>query len=497
MLISRVRFAGSPELHDVLIEDGVVAEITPTGASTAAAQNSAAARGVEETIDADGAVLLPGLRDGHVHLTQWAIARRRVDVSAATSAAAVVDIMAAAQAARDASERSELLTGFGFRDALWDEVPAAAHWEAALPGVPVAVVSQDLHTIWLSPSALERVGRTGHPTGLLKEDDCFRAVAALPQPSAQLLDAWALEALAAAAARGVTRVLDFEFADTHLDWTRRAALAPDGLPVRVEAAIFRPLLDAALAAGRRTGDPLPGTDGLVTVGPCKVLIDGSLNSRTALCHDPYPGTTDHGLLTQDIEELSTTIRIAAAQGISFAVHAIGDRANTLALDSFQRAGVGGRIEHAQLVDAGDLHRFAALGVSASVQPAHAVEDRDVADLQWAGRTAGAFAYRALLDAGAVLELGSDAPVSALDPWRAIGTAVTRTDPGRVAWHGEQALTPAEAIEASTAGRLRPEVGDVGDVILVAEDPLTLEPAQLETMPVLLTCLGGRITHRAM
>lgn len=117
-------------------------------------------------------------------------------------------------------------------------------------------------------------------------------------------------------------------------------------------------------------------------------------------------------------------------------------------------------------------------------------------MQWAGRTADAFAYRALVDAGAVLELGSDAPVSALDPWRAISAAVTRTDVGRPAWHGEQALTAAQALAASTGGRLRPEVGDVGDVVLVTHDPLAIDPAGLASMQVVLTCVGGRITHRA-
>ncbi|MEJ7650032.1 MAG: amidohydrolase family protein [Nakamurella sp.] len=495
MLIRRVRFAGSPEVHDVRIEGGVIVAIDPAEVAGVSAGSTGAGDDIA-LVEGDGGVLVPGLHDGHVHLTQWAIARRRVDLSATTSAADVVAVMTAAQAARPAEERAELLSGFGFRDALWSEIPAAAHWDAALPGVPVAAISQDLHSIWLSPSALDLVGFAGHPTGLLKEDDCFRAVASLPQPSQRTLDGWALEALHAAAARGVTRIRDFEFVDTHHEWTRRAALAPEGLPVRVEAAIFRPLLEDALAAGQRTGDPLPGTDGLVTVGPCKVLIDGSLNSRTALCHDAYPGTTDHGMLTQDVAELTATIRIAAAQGISFAVHAIGDRANTLALDCFQQAGVGGRIEHAQLVEPADRGRFAALGVTAGVQPAHAVEDRDVADVQWAGRTADAFAYRALVDAGAVLELGSDAPVSALDPWRAISAAVTRTDAGRPAWHGEQALTAAQALAASTGGRLRPEVGDVGDVVLVTHDPLAIDPAGLASMQVVLTCVGGRITHRA-
>lgn len=491
MLISKIRLAGADGVFDVRIEGGVIAAIEPNEAAASRQPGGDS----DDDIDGAGAVLLPGLRDGHVHLTQWAVARRRVDVSGAGSAAEVVEVMVAAQHGRPVADRSQLLSGFGFRDGLWNQAPTAGMLDAALPGVPVAVISQDLHSLWLSGAALALAGLSDHPTGLLKEEDCFQTLAALPQPTTEQLDTWALQALTAAAARGVTRILDFEFTDTLQVWTRRASLMPGGLPVRVEAAIFRPLLEDALRAGRRTGDELEGTAGLVTVGPCKVLIDGSLNSRTALCHDPYPGTTDYGVLTQDVEELTASIRIAAAQGISFAVHAIGDRANTLALDCFQHAGAGGRIEHAQLVEPRDRPRFAELGISASVQPTHAVEDRDVADVHWAGRTGDSFAYRSLLDAGTVLELGSDAPVAALDPWRTIASAVNRTDPGREAWHAEQALTPEQALAASTGGRRRPLVGDPADLVLVADDPLTMDTRLLATMDVLMTWVGGRVTHR--
>jgi predicted amidohydrolase YtcJ len=286
--------------------------------------------------------------------------------------------------------------------------------------------------------------------------------------------------------------------DTVETWTRRSAGAADGLPLRVEAAIFRPLLEQVLAAGGRSGDVVGQTGGLVTLGPCKVLIDGSLNSRTAFCHDPYPGMSGddaHGLLTQDPDELAATIADAAGHGVGFAVHAIGDRANALALDCFQRAGVLGRIEHAQLVDDADLPRFGRLGVIASVQPSHAVEDRDVADTHWAKRLSGAFAYRSLLDAGAVLELGSDAPVSVLDPWRTIRSAVTRTDGGRPAWHPEQSLTLAEALAGSTGGRLGLAVGDPADLVLLDRDPAGVDASELDDIRVLATVVAGRVVHR--
>ncbi len=467
---------------DLLLEGGQITEVGPSGTLSG-----------DEILDGDGVVVLPGLRDRHVHLTQWAIARRRVDVSGARSASAAAEVLAGAD-----RPDGGLVSGFGFRDGLWPDAPHRDLLERALPGVPVAVVSQDLHSLWLSPAALKLVGAADHPSGLLREEPAFRAIAALPQPDVEVLDRWALEAVTSAAARGVTGILDFEFVDTAETWARRAAAADDGLPLRVEAAIFSELLEAAISAGIRTGDPVEGTNGLVTVGPCKVLIDGSLNSRTAYCHDPYPGITGddaRGLLTQDPEALSANISRAARHGIRYAVHAIGDRANTLALDCFEKAGVGGRIEHAQLVDADDLPRFARLGVIASVQPSHAVEDRDVADTHWADRIDKAFPYRALADAGATLEMGSDAPVSRLDPWHTIRSAVTRTDDDRPAWHPEQSMTVAEALAASTGGLLHPAVGDPADLILVDGDPADLDPAGLDDIQVLATLVAGRVVHR--
>ncbi len=133
---------------------------------------------------------------------------------------------------------------------------------------------------------------------------------------------------------------------------------------------------------------------------------------------------------------------------------------------------------------------------ASVQPGHAVEDRDVADLHWAGRTSEAFPYAALLAAGATLEFGSDAPVSRLDPWHAIASAITRTEGDRPPWHGEQSVSFEQALAASTGGRLRVRVGDAADLVLVRGDPAELNPSELREIEVLATVVDGRVTFQA-
>jgi predicted amidohydrolase YtcJ len=182
-------------------------------------------------------------------------------------------------------------------------------------------------------------------------------------------------------------------------------------------------------------------------------------------------------------------------GLEPAVHAIGDHANSIALAAFERVGCPGRIEHAQLVRPDDAHRFARPGLVTSVQPQHAVADRDVADRHWSGRTAWAFPYAQLLDAGARLELGSDAPVAEPDPWQAIADAVARTDDDRPPWHPEQAIPLSAALLAASGGRRRVSVGDRADVVVAAEDPANLTPRDLRDMPVLATLQGGRFTFR--
>ncbi len=477
LLITDVRHGLGGPVTDVLVLDGRVAAVGPAGPVPAGT----------EVVHGGGGTLLPGLRDRHVHMNQWAIGQQRVDLAGAPSAAAAAAVVGRLARRDDA----QVLWGRNFRDGLWPDVPHRALLDAAAPGRAVALVSNDLHCVWLSSAALTLIG-VEHPTGLLQEQESFDALRRLPQPDPATVDGWVRAAAQQAAARGVTEILDFEFLDTRAAWQRRAAAGP--LPLRVTAAIYRPLLASVLADGAREGDIVSGTEGLVTIGPCKVLIDGSLNTRTAYCTAPYPDG-GRGMLTEDLGVLAAEMRTAAAQGVSFAVHAIGDAANRLALDCFAAAGCGGRIEHAQLVEHVDAPRFAALGVIASVQPGHAPEDRDVTDVHWHDRSARAFAYRTLADAGAVLEFGSDAPVSRLDPWFAIAAAVHRTVDGRVPWHPEQQLTLAEAIAASTGGGVAPQPGAVADLVLTGADPLSVDRAGLATMPVLLTTVGGRITHR--
>ncbi|MFD8816821.1 amidohydrolase [Streptomyces sp. NPDC059627] len=485
--LARVRLgAGGPPVA-VRVADGRVTHVVPEQGAVESAAG-------ERVLDLDGRVLLPGLWDAHVHLAEWASARRRLDLSGTTSAREVADRVRAH--GRTAPGAGTVLFGYGFRDGLWPDAPDKRLLDAALPDRPVVLVSADLHAVWLNSACLALVGRADHPSGLVREHEGHEVLSALPEVPADTLDGWVADACRAAAARGVTGVIDFQYGDTVGAWERRSARFRPA--VRVSAAVYPSHLDAAVARGLRTGSGIGEPGGPVRVGPLKLFTDGSLNTRTALCRDPYPGleNTDgsHGIEQTAPDELVRLMRRAAAHGIEPAVHAIGDRANTVALDAFEAVRCRGRIEHAQLLSPEDLPRFAELGVTAGVQPRHATDDRDVADRYWAGRTGRAFAYADLLAAGARLEFGSDAPVSPLDPWLAVAAAVARTDDDRPAWHPEQRLPVRDALAAAARGRRLIRVGDPADLVVVDVDPSAADPDTLRAMPVHATMTAGRWTH---
>ena len=436
----------------------------------------------EPVVDLGGRFVRRGLRDAHVHFAEWARSRLQLDLSAAVSATHAADTVRAAAAALPPGA---VLRGGGFRDATWPEPPAASLLDAAAPGRAVVLQSQDMHTAWLSRAALALVGLPDHPTGLLREHACWDALARVPAPGRAQDDEAARLAVDAALARGVTALRDFEFGDPWEAWSRRRA-ADGSLPVRVSAVVQRHRVAAYADQGLRTGSG----DAWLRVGPVKLFVDGSLGSRTARCFTPYAGTGDRGQALLDPDALRAELATARAAGFVPAVHAIGDEANRDALVALADAGTGGSVEHAQLLRREDLALFAAAGVTASLQPAHLLDDAPLVEHHWAGTTSLPYAVRSVLDAGARVVLGSDAPVSPLDPWRSIAAAVHRTDGTMPPWHPQEAVPLEVALAASGARRVRP--GDVADlVVLDVPDPAVLSPADLAAAPVHATCVGGR------
>ena len=476
-----IEFLMDDEPVDVFIEDGRIADIAPVGALPS--------RG--EVLDGQGAWAIPGLWDNHVHTVQWALATERVALGGAASAAEAAGIMAAAAPLPDGRK-----VGSGFRDAMWPDAPSLELLDRATGSVPTYLINADVHSTWLNSAALRLEGFAS-PDGMLREQDAFEISRRLNDVDPARQDSAVAAAGQRAASRGVTGLVDFDMGWNADAWPRR--IAAGFASHRVEFAIYPFDLQRAIGAGLQTGELHEEPDapeagrGLIRVGPLKVISDGSLGTRTAACSHPYPGDPENfGVLTVPPAELTGLLTTATGAGLAVAVHAIGDRAVTAALDAFTVSGAVGTIEHAQLVRHADLARFARLGIIASVQPQHALDDRDIVGRHWDGQTSIGYPLGALRDAGVELRFGSDAPVAALDPWQAMAAAVTHTDDEREPWHPEERLTRAQALQASVRTALRP--GEPADIALCGSDPLAASGAALRAMPVVATLVDGRVTH---
>lgn len=451
---------------DVLVEAGVV---------TAVDRGLVAPAGTPE-VAADGRWLVPGLWDHHVHLGEWVRAAQRVDFSATTTPEDVLRIVAE----RVASRPGEPLVGFGHRSGTWGRAVTVAELDAVAGGVPVVLVSGDVHHGWVGSAALRALGLAPRDT-VISEDEWFAVYARLgdltggPATSPAAYRA----ALDAAAALGVVGLVDLELDDNTRVWPERWAGAANGL--RIRAASYADDLDAVIGRGLRTGDPLPGCGGLATVGPLKIISDGSLNTRTAWCCAPYADghrlehPSGHPNLPAD--ELEALMRRAAAHGLEVATHAIGDAAVHRAVETYARTGARGSIEHVQLADPEDLAVMGRLGIRASVQPAHLLDDHAIIDDLWPDRGDRCFSFRTMLDAGVDVVLGSDAPVSPLDPWLSMAAAVRRGT-GPEPWHAEQSLDAREALAASVDGQPTVQPGSRGDLVLLDADPLAVDLLQV-------------------
>ncbi|WP_232678464.1 amidohydrolase [Nocardioides sp. R-C-SC26] len=486
---------------DVLIRDGVVTAVGER-LQTAA---SAVAGGVVEEVDAAGRWLIPGLWDQHTHLGQWTLSRSRLDTAGMQSPEALTQLVGE----RVAAEPGRPVIGWGHRPAVWPREVDVAELDAVSGVTPVVLIAGDGHHAWLNSAALAALG-LGARQDVVRENEWFAAYERLTRLTgdADTTPAAYRATLEHAASMGVVGLVELEFSGGTDDWVERWHAGCDLLRVRV--ATYADRLEEVIGAGLRTGDPLADDPGLVdrlVMGPLKIISDGSLNTRTAWCCEPYAdaGSLEHpcGAANLAPHELQAHHARAHMSGLEVATHAIGDAAVGAALDAYAATGARGSIEHAQLIGLDDAVRLARLGLRASVQPAHLLDDRDLAESIWPGRGQRTFAFRSLLDAGVRLVLGSDAPVAPLDPWLAMAAAVHRSADDRPAWHPEQALTPTEALAASVDEQPGVGVGSRGDVVLLDADPLAPHAetadaaAALRAIPVALTVVAGRVVHRAL
>jgi predicted amidohydrolase YtcJ len=377
-----------------------------------------------------------------------------------------------------------------------------AGWKQGDVDIPITPVTADTQAdrMCVHDGGLVRLAFAGEPTGLLREESCWH----FRDTYLDISDDEHVEAMRAgvklAASRGVTAVHDKDgWIGAFRFWQRLEA--EGALTLRVWQSLPAEKAPELEAVDARSGLGSP----LLRLGYLKAFMDGTLGSQTARMLD------GSGVEITSGEELAELIRAGARAGFPMAVHAIGDLANRDALDAFEETrdewqprGLRPRIEHAQLLAADDLGRFAELGVAASVQFSHAPSDRDLADRFWGDLESEPYAFRSLLDSGAVVANGSDAPIEELDPLLGIRAGARRTLDDRAAWHPEQALTVEQALEATCVtpawlsgdehrrGKLLP--GYYADLVVLDRDPLACEPEELAEVSVVATMLGGGWTH---
>jgi predicted amidohydrolase YtcJ len=458
-----------------------------------------------EVVDLGGRVVVPGFTDSHVHFPTWALAQTEVNLDGSGSLA---ETLARVKAA-GAPAPGRWLRGYGWRSGDWPDgrEPTREDLDAVTGQTPAALIAKDYHSLWLNTAALTHAGgdlevaggvverdAMGEPTGLLREEAAWRFKDRyLTIPAGEYLDAMRT-GIKLANARGVTCVNDKD------GWLGAAGLwqqleAQGALTLRVWQSVPADMLPELRALSLRSGFGSP----LLRVGYLKVFMDGTLGSQTAWMLD------GSGVRITSGNDLAEIVRAGAAAGWPVGVHAIGDRANREALDAFERtrdvwqaAGLRQRIEHAQCLSLEDLPRFAELGVAVSAQFTHAPSDEELAKRFWPGLLEGTYSFRSLLESGALIANGSDAPIEELDPWAGVVAAVLRH------WRVDQRLTLEQALHATcvaptwlshderSRGTLLP--GKLADLVVLDRDPYAIPVEELPEVQVVATMVGGRWVH---
>jgi len=470
--------------------------------------------------------------DAHAHLLGLGRLLTELDLRGTRSEPEALDRV---QEAAAAAPPGAWLLGRGWDQNQWPAArfPDRHGLDARAPDRPVFLVRVDGHAAWVNGRALAAAGigpatpdppggrilrdaATGEPAGVLVDAAMELVRRQIPEPSVEER----MELLRRAQARchevGLTGVHDMGVDEATLEALRRLE-ARGELRLRVHALLEMGRVDL----GPYLSGPPPRGGGWLAVRGIKAYLDGALGSRGAALLAPYsddPG--NHGLILTEPRELLDLALRAFPRGWQLAAHAIGDRANRLALDVYEEAlrrtgvpaeSVRPRIEHAQVLSAEDIPRFARLGVIASMQPVHCTSDMDWADERLGPeRLPGAYAWRSLLRSGARLAFGSDFPVERPDPLEGILAAVTRQHPDGTPAGGflpAERLAAEQALRAFTEGaawasfdedRLgRIAAGRAADVTVLDRDPTRLaEGTELAGSRVLLTLAGGEIVFQA-
>ncbi len=479
-----------------------------------------------ETIDGGGMTVLPGLQDGHGHVSSQGFLNVELNVTGTRSLEEAVARIAAYD---KENPGSGWIKGRGWNQVLWtvNEFPTAAAIDSVVADRPVWLRRIDGHAGWANSKALALAGidrDTADPVGgKIHRDDDGNATGTLVDNAMNLVSSKVpsstkeeyRRAFQAAfrelTSLGLTGVHDagigIDEAEVYMSMADN-----DQMPMRIYAMMWEAEenLDAI-------GKPIVayGNDRL-DIRSVKLMSDGALGSRGAAMIDPYEDDTENrGLRMYQQEEVNAKVKKANDMGFQVGIHAIGDFGNRQSLDAFDAAQGGkasplrNRVEHAQIITLQDIPRFAELGVIASMQATHATSDMNMAeDRIGAERLKGAYAWRKLLDSGAVVANGSDFPVEMANPMLGLYASVSRKDRAGLpegGWHAEEGMTREEALHSFTLaaafaahqedrlGSLEP--GKWADFIVIDRDFFTIPEAEIDDIQVLQTWVGGEKVYQ--
>jgi len=504
----------------LLVDDG--GKVLATGTHE---QLSKRAKSDATVIDGRGRTLLPGLIDAHGHLINLGKMSIQANLVGTKS---IDEALARVRAFSVAHPDDPWILGRGWNQVEWNlgRFPTAKELDAVVADRPVWLRRVDGHASWANSAAMKLAGidkttkdpqggrierdADGNPTGIFV-DGAMDLVARIVPPLTEQQLASALDAaLAEMASVGLTGVGDPGIDPAMFSLYKRHA--DEG---KLTARIYAMISDTGAGFDAISkGGPLIGYGkDFLTVRSVKLYADGALGSRGAALLAPYSDDPNNsGLLFTKPGELAAMIGKALDKGYQVGVHAIGDRGNREALDSFaaaykQHGGehLRNRIEHAQVVALDNIPRFVTLNLIASMQPTHATSDMNMAEARvGAERIKGAYAWQRFLMQGTRIAAGSDFPVESTNPFFGLHAAVTRQDhegrpPG--GWYPDQAMNVTEALRAftldaayaqhaeQTQGTLEP--GKWADFIIVDQDIFTVEPAKIWSTKVFETWVGGK------
>ncbi|MEX0602723.1 MAG: amidohydrolase [Bacteroidota bacterium] len=480
-----------------------------------------------KVIDLKGKRMLPGFIDNHTHFMSGGFQLQSVDLRHAKNEQEFAGLIRG----RAAEHPGRWITGGDWDHDNWPggNLPTRELIDAVTGSTPVFVNRYDGHMALANSHVLKLAGitrdtpdppggaivkdlRTGEPTGVLKDEAMSMVYRLIPPASEEEMLGAARRALAEARRLGVTSIQDISSA---ADVRTYQALQRRGeLTVR----IYTRLPVSQWEHLARSGIVAPFGDEWIRLGSLKAFADGSLGSSTALFFEPYDSDPSTRGLPSDIvldRRLHHWAVAADKAGLQLSIHAIGDSANSTILDLFETIVRENpprdrrfRIEHAQHIHPKDFERFSRLGVIASVQPFHAIDDGRWAEQRIGRERCGTtYAFRTFLDSGVMLSFGSDWTVAPLSPLLGVYAAVTRrtTDGANPdGWFPGQKISVKEAITAYTLtnayaafeenikGSITP--GKLADVVVLAGDILTIDPGQIETLEVDMTVVGGKVVY---